>query len=94
MKKSHKYQKNAHISRNCIDCKNYGGMLSKHYYLCTAEVYEDQKIIANRNIYDIKVMKKGACYLYKPVEVYDVLPNYITMDSDFEEDATDLSDEE
>lgn len=90
-----KYTRNNRIKRDCEKCKNYGGMLSKHYFLCLAEVYEMQKRVTTRDIYDIRVMKKGACFMYKPKEVTnDLLLNYVAMDEYIEENVEDLPDKE
>lgn len=90
-----KYTRNSRLRRDCEKCKHYGGMLSKHYYLCTGEVYVNQQKIATRNIYDIDVKKKGSCFMYRPKEVTnDILSNYITMECCIEKDDQSISDEE
>lgn len=67
MKRKSKYQRKNKKSRDCRDCKKFGGYIGKNYFICKAEMFEEDPHC--HDIYDRDVLKTGTCNLFVPKEV-------------------------
>lgn len=97
MNRHSKYTRKINRTRDCTKCKHFAGFIGHNYFVCTAEMYEDQEEPKCHDIYDRDVLKKGACSLFTPTEgsdLDDMVRFNIAMECGSKKNDQSLFDEE